>query len=120
MQHQQQQHGDVPPADEWGLNPVFWSRPKLLVATLQSLGLAGGINHVLALPGGQPVMGAQLVGTIVSVLHKAGFSECCLLLLADCLWESRCVMCVCVCVLPPSLAQSAAAGLQLLLLLLRI
>jgi hypothetical protein len=65
--------GAAPP-HEFGLDPLFWARPKLLIATIKGLNPASSVQNVRLLHG-KPTLGAHIVGTIVCVEHKSGFGK---------------------------------------------
>jgi hypothetical protein len=62
------------PPHEFGLDPLFWARPKLLIATIKGLDPASSVQNVRLLHG-KPTLGAHIVGTIVCADHKAGFGK---------------------------------------------
>jgi hypothetical protein len=64
------------PPHEFGLDPLFWARPKLLIASIKGLDPASSVQNVRLLHG-KPTLGAHIVGTIVCVEHKPAFGKPC-------------------------------------------
>jgi hypothetical protein len=62
------------PPHEFGLDPLFWARPKLLIATIKGLDPASSVQNVRLLHG-KPTLGAHIVGTIVCVEQKPQFGK---------------------------------------------